>query len=170
MEEQLKRVRDRLEKTDVGTSVYDRLLDEYIKIEEHLYYVSIRVQYDTPANWSPSKVVDEEVKPVEESKAVATPVKEPEMPKETWYEEKTVPGKDPVPVEEEKPKAKKKEEPASKYTMEETRALLSEASRNGVEIKNVIEKFIPEGQATKFSNVPSSAYGDLIEELKKYAG
>lgn len=51
------------------------------------------------------------------------------------------------------------------YTKEAIREILTDASKRGIKIQPIMQRFIPEGQAAKLSNVPASAYNDLVEAV-----
>ena len=73
------------------------------------------------------------------------------------------------PVKEEKPKEepeKKKKAKKSALTSEEVRALIANASANGIVIKPIIQKFVPDGKPIKFSSIPQDAYAELVKEIE----
>lgn len=52
------------------------------------------------------------------------------------------------------------------YTREAVREILTEASRKGIKIKDIMVKYIPEGMPNKLSSVPASSYSALVAELE----
>lgn len=52
------------------------------------------------------------------------------------------------------------------YTKEAVRQMLSDASQNGIQIRAIISKYVPEGADAKFSNIPKSCYKEIVKELK----
>lgn len=57
-------------------------------------------------------------------------------------------------------------EEEEEYTKEAVRQMLSDASQNGIQIRAVISKYVPEGTDAKFSNIPKSCYKDIVKELR----
>lgn len=59
------------------------------------------------------------------------------------------------------------QKPEKTYTAAEIRTILSEASAKGtIELKELMSRYIPEGQPVKLSNIPESAYADIVKEVE----
>lgn len=67
-----------------------------------------------------------------------------------------------TPWEEDAVVVEKEEE----YTKEAVRQMLSDASQNGIQIRAIISKYVPEGADAKFSSVPKSRYNEIVKELR----
>lgn len=52
------------------------------------------------------------------------------------------------------------------YTKEAIRELLTTASKQGVKIQPIMEKYIPEGKPNKLSSIPSDSYAALAQEIE----
>ena len=104
---------------------------------------------DTPAP-KPTKKKAKKEEPVKEP----DPVVEPE------------PVVEPTPVAEPVP-APVVEEPQVECTKEYTRAKIDEAKSKGVLIREIVLKYVPEGQPQKFGGVPASSYPDLVRDLEE---
>lgn len=135
-QEELTRCVDRIKKLDPSTEEYRRVLDAIDTLE-----------------WkaSPERYDEHELPrydtPEPSGQTATAPIKE-------WTEEvklDTKPNQNVVP---------------GSLNKEQLRAMLVDAANNGVQIQPILEKFIPEGKPLKFSEIPSSRYAELEEELR----
>lgn len=76
-------------------------------------------------------------------------------------------------VEIKKPTPKKKETETVKeepsISREDVRQALLNAKRAGVKVKDIMSKYVPEGKDSKFDNVPSGSYAELMKEIAEHA-
>lgn len=63
------------------------------------------------------------------------------------------------------PKEEQPTEP-KEYTSEEVRSLLADITSQGVLVRPIIEKYVPEGKPVKFSSIPKDKYPALVKELE----
>lgn len=52
------------------------------------------------------------------------------------------------------------------YTKEAVREILSDATKNGLDVRPLLSKYIPEGKPAKFSSVPASSYSQLVKDIE----
>jgi len=144
MEQEIKRLKELIKETNPLSADYSTLLDHLSRA------YSIAFNYEDMApryKWTTAKVDEPkvEIKPAEEVKETEpTPMAEP--------------------VQE--PVVEEKVETPTTITKEYVRALLSDASKNGVQIQPIVAKFVPEGKPCKFSEIPAKCYAELVEDIK----
>lgn len=155
MEQEIKRLVDLLHQTNPLSKDYSLYLEQIRELYS-IYYCY--TQNDKPITTTVVTAKSEEQpKAVEEKVVEPTPLAKPVS--------KTVVEKQ-APVVKEEVKDIPATDDTSTYTKEQVRALLSETSKNGIQIQPIIAKFVPEGKAVKFSEVPTSAYAELVKEIK----
>ena len=109
----------------------------------------------------------------EEVQVFSPEAEEEPKPKKTVKKTAKAKKEEPVdaddPIEEQVALASETEEaPAATvtYTAAEVRKKLSYAATQGVNIQPIIEKFVPSGKPVKFSEIPKTAYADVVTTLE----
>lgn len=141
MEKEIKRLIDLLHETNPLSKDYSLYLEQLREIYS-IYYCF--TQDSKPLTVQP------ETKTVTETVVEPTPVAKP-------VQETVVAKQEPVVTA--------TVETKGDYTKEEVREMLSNASKNGIQIQPIIAKYVPDGKPVKFSEVPQSKYPELVEEI-----
>lgn len=157
---QLRRILAELDKVDVCSERYDKLLMQYhtvYKIRKETADLSVE-QADAP---SPEEATSETAElPVSDK-----PVKAARTAKKATVKKDS----DCTPPWGDTPH-NEKELSEPQYTSEQVRSMLADLAKNGTPIQPIVGKYTPEGKPVKFSSIPADQYPALVKELETHAG
>lgn len=152
--QEIERVAGLLKSEDPTRSTYSELLRSL----ETLHQLRSNQQFYTMPTVSTTSVTTAASEPVADE-PVSEPVSEPVQTTTEVVEDEEEPEQEALFVDE-------PEEAPITYTSTAVRKKLSDAAARGVNIKPIITKFVPDGKAAKFSEIPKKNYPALVTEIE----
>lgn len=161
LNKELSRCLDALSETNPTSKSYDELLE---RIGNLNYLINSFMQRAEKNEACSEDTVKTTATPVAEPKAEVSDVK---APKKNRSKTKIEPQPEVVENTEVEPV---EEAENDKPTYEEVRAALAQASANGIKVKDLLTKYVPDGKDARLTSVPTDRYAELLKEVTEYAG
>lgn len=147
--------------------------EDYVKVLDRISDLRYLITYYVEAHVIPGPILPPKPTTVT-AQTPETPAPEPksevssvEAPKKSRSKAKIEPQPETVENTEVEPTEEAK---ADKPTYEEVRAAFSEAAANGVKVKEILARYVPEGKSARLTSVPEENYAAILKEVTEYAG